>query len=65
MLVLSRKVGERIMIGEDVVVEIVEIRGNKVRLAFEAPPYVSILRNELLEVLAEKSRREACLARAS
>lgn len=37
MLVLSRKKGERILIGENIVVQVVEIRGDKVRLGFEAP----------------------------
>lgn len=47
MLVLSRKVGERIMIGDDVSVQVVRIRDGQVRLAFEAPRHVTILRTEL------------------
>jgi carbon storage regulator len=37
MLVLSRKIGERVNIGNDITVYVVEICGNKVRLGFEAP----------------------------
>jgi carbon storage regulator CsrA len=44
-LVLGRKSGERVWGGNDVCVEIVSIKGNKVRLAFHAHPSVPILRS--------------------
>ena len=47
MLVLSRKVDEQIVIGDDIRVTVVSIRGNQVRLGFEAPHDVSIFRQEL------------------
>tara|TARA_B100000029_G_scaffold454770_1_gene481510 strand:- start:1993 stop:2217 length:225 start_codon:yes stop_codon:yes gene_type:complete len=47
MLVLSRKPGERVMIGEDVSVTIVRIGPNSVRLGIEAPREMSIVREEL------------------
>ncbi len=47
MLVLTRKVGESICIGDDVEVRIVEMRGGKVRLAIEAPRDVNVRRKEL------------------
>jgi carbon storage regulator CsrA len=47
MLVLSRKVDEQIIIGDDIRITVVSIRGNQVRLGFEAPPSVSIFREEL------------------
>lgn len=47
MLVLSRKVDEQIIIGEHIRVTVVSIRGNQVRLGFEAPQDVSVLRQEL------------------
>jgi carbon storage regulator len=47
MLVLSRKVGESILIGDDVEITIVEIRGNKIRLGIEAPRDVTVIRSEL------------------
>lgn len=49
MLVLSRKLGERIHIGEDVFVEVRRVAGNRVTLAVSAPRNVRILRGELLE----------------
>lgn len=47
MLVLSRKPGERIMIGEDITVTIVRIGPNNVRLGIDAPKQMNIVREEL------------------
>lgn len=47
MLVLSRRVGERIVINENIVVTVVRVDGGRVRLGIEAPPEVSIIRQEL------------------
>lgn len=47
MLVLSRKVNEAVVIGDDVRVTVVEIRGDKVRLGFEAPNDVTVHRQEV------------------
>ncbi len=49
MLVLSRKVGERIHIGSDVFIEVRRVAGNRVTLAINAPKNVRILRGELME----------------
>jgi carbon storage regulator len=49
MLVLSRKKNQSIRVGNDIVVKVVEIRGNTVRLAFDAPPHVAIHRSEVRE----------------
>ena len=49
MLVLSRKVGERIHIGNDVFIEVRRVGGNRVTLAVSAPRSVRVLRGELLE----------------
>ncbi len=50
MLVLSRKPGEAITINENIVVTIVEIRGDKVRLGIEAPKDVKVHRQEVFEL---------------
>jgi carbon storage regulator len=47
MLVLSRKPGEKVVIGNGITVTVVSVIGNKVRLAFDAPDQVRILRAEL------------------
>jgi carbon storage regulator len=54
MLVLSRKKDERIMIGEDIVVMVVDIRGDKVRLGIEAPNLVDVHREEVYEAMKEQ-----------
>jgi carbon storage regulator len=48
MLVLSRKIGERVNIGGGIVVTVLGINGDKVRLGFDAPVDVPILRQEIM-----------------
>jgi carbon storage regulator len=48
MLVLTRKAGERIVIDDSIVVEVLEVQGNRVRIGIQAPAGVTILREELL-----------------
>lgn len=48
MLVLTRKAGERIVIDDSIVVEVLEVHGNRVRIGIQAPQGVTILRQELL-----------------
>jgi carbon storage regulator len=63
MLVLTRKVGQEIRIGEDITVVVVRIQGDKVRLGIDAPPHVQIHREEVRRRLqAEKGRGEAELS---
>jgi carbon storage regulator CsrA len=47
MLVLSRKAGEQLVIGDDIVIEVVRVKGNRVTLGVVAPQDVKILRAEL------------------
>lgn len=47
MLVLSRKVGERIRIGSNIVLTVLETQGHRIRLGIEAPADVSVMRAEL------------------
>ena len=47
MLVLSRRLGETILIGDDVQITVVAIQGKKVRLAVSAPPYIAVDRQEV------------------
>jgi carbon storage regulator len=48
MLVLNRKVGERIVIADKIVITVIEVRGDRVRLGIEAPPSVPVWREELV-----------------
>lgn len=49
MLILQRREGEKILIGDDISVSVVSVEGNRVKLAISAPREVSILRGELRE----------------
>ena len=59
MLVLSRKRGERIVIGPNIELTVVDIRANKVRLAFDAPRDVSIHRQEVFLRIQDESHHHA------
>lgn len=56
MLVLTRKKNETVMIGDDIRVVVVEIRGDKVRLGFEAPPEVPVHRQEVYEAIRQNEK---------
>ncbi|RIK74039.1 MAG: carbon storage regulator [Planctomycetota bacterium] len=53
MLVLSRKIGEKIHVGADITIEVRRVAGNRVTLAVDAPRNVRILRGELRETTLE------------
>ena len=59
MLVLSRRVGESIVIGDDVRVTVLEVRGDVVRVGIKAPRAVTVHREELLRELEESNRESA------
>ena len=59
MLVLSRRVGDSVVIGDDVVVTVLEIRGDVVRIGIDAPREVAVRRQELLAELADSNRAAA------
>ena len=61
MLVLSRHRDESIMIGDDVVVTIVDIRGDKVRLGIEAPTSIPVHRQEVYEAIKRENSQAAKL----
>jgi carbon storage regulator len=58
MLVLSRKVGEGIQLGDDITVTLVKISGNMVRLGIQAPPHLPVARQELIMRLTEASHSD-------
>jgi len=59
MLVLSRRLGESVVIGDDVVVTVLEVRGDVVRIGVDAPRSVQVRRQELLEAVAEANQSAA------
>lgn len=54
MLILTRRVGEAFVIGRDITISVVGVKGNQVRLGIDAPEDVPVLREEI----AERTRRE-------
>ena len=62
MLVLSRQRDESIMIGDNIVVTIVDIRGDKVRLGINAPSEIPVHRQEVYEAIQRENIRAASLA---
>ena len=52
MLILQRKAGQSLRIGENITVTIVAVENNRVRIAIDAPTDISILRSELIEAIA-------------
>jgi len=59
MLVLSRQRDETIMIGDDIEVTVVDIRGDKVRLGITAPREISVHRKEVYEAIRRENRAAA------
>jgi carbon storage regulator len=56
MLVLNRKLGESIMLGDDIEVRILEITDGKIRIGIEAPKELTILRKEIYEQVVEENK---------
>lgn len=65
MLVLSRQRDETIMIGDDVEITVVDIRGDKVRLGINAPARVAVHRKEVYEAIKAENRQAAGVDGAS
>jgi carbon storage regulator CsrA len=53
MLVLSRRIGEKLVIGDQITVTINRVSGNRVSLGIEAPPHVRVVRSELQKALLD------------
>lgn len=61
MLVLTRKLGESVTIGDDIKISVIDIKGRQVRLGIEAPPHMTIHREEIYARIQEENRRAAFL----
>lgn len=59
MLVLSRHRDESIMIGDDIVITVVDIRGDKVRLGIEAPSHIAVHRREVYEAIQQEKQQKS------
>jgi len=56
MLILSRKVNEKVVIGDDITVSIIEIRGDQVRLGIDAPKIVKVFRQEVFDAIKVENK---------
>jgi len=56
MLVLSRQRDESIVIGDDIIITIVDVRGEKVRLGITAPPHIPVHRKEIYEAIKREAQ---------
>jgi carbon storage regulator len=59
MLVLSRQRDETIMIGDDIEITVVDIRGDKVRLGISAPTQISVHRKEVYDAIQQENQKAA------
>ncbi len=59
MLFLTRKIGESVVINDNIEVTIVEVRGRSIKLGFDFPPNVTVLRRELYDKIQDENRAAA------
>jgi carbon storage regulator len=59
MLILSRKIDEKIMIGDNISVSVIEIRGDQVRIGVDAPKTVKVYRREVYDAILEENKAAA------
>ena len=59
MLIITRRPGEKIMLGDDIVVHVMEIVGNSVRVGIQAPRSVPVYREEIWNAVRDENRAAA------
>ena len=62
MLILSRKINEKIKIGSDITLTIIEVRGDQVKIGVEAPKHVKVFREEVFQAIQEENKAAAASA---
>jgi carbon storage regulator len=64
MLILARRINETIVIGDDIRVSVIDIKGDQVKLGIQAPRHVKVYRQEVYEAIQEENRQAARSAAA-
>jgi len=64
MLILSRRVNEKIVISDDIVISVVEVRGDQVKLGIDAPRNVKVFRQEVFDAIQEENKKAAAASGA-
>lgn len=59
MLILTRKVGESVLIGDDISITVLSVRGNQVKLGVQAPKEVSVHREEIYQRIIKQTQDES------
>ena len=62
MLILTRKLGEQITIGDEITIKLIEIKGTQVKLGIEAPSHISIHRQEIYERIRKENLKSAAVS---
>ena len=63
MLILTRKVGEAVAVGDDIQISVVEIKGTQVKLGIQAPKNIEVHREEIYQKIQEENRRAALVSK--
>jgi carbon storage regulator len=59
MLALTRKIGERIVIGDNIVITVVDVKGDNIRLGIDAPKEIKVYRGEIFDAIAMENKDSA------
>ncbi|QHS23289.1 carbon storage regulator CsrA [Virgibacillus sp. MSP4-1] len=65
MLVLTRKIGESIQIGDDITIKVVGVDGDQIKLGIDAPKHVDIHRQEIYQMIQEENKAASQLTKGA
>jgi carbon storage regulator len=63
MLILSRKINEKVVIGDDITISIIEVRGDQVRIGIDAPKKVKVFRQEVFDAITAENKAASASAK--